>query len=178
MSAPSPACAPWARPRSSPICGKPASNSRPERPIQQLRLLVRTPERERHVGAPFERLDGTVRDLKEPSLDESRGLVAKIYAHAEPEAQCKLVRRLCGCVAAQQWGERRILIEHTRQPYRARRERRDAFRPDGIVVRLESNKRHLPDAAAAREIAIARYAKADFAVVPREKCQAAAKRRK
>ena len=62
------------------------ANGRPEGAIQQFRVR-RTPECEGHVGAPLERLDSAVRDLKEASLDEGGGLVAKIYADAETEAQ-------------------------------------------------------------------------------------------
>ena len=149
-----------------------------ERAVQQLRLLVRAPERERHVGAPFERFDGAVRDLKEPPLDEGGGLVAEIYAHPETKAQSQLIGRLGGRVAAQQLElEQRILVEDARQPNGARRERRDALRTDRIVVRLEPDKRHLPDAAAAREIAVAGDPDADLAVVAGEKGEGAAERR-
>src|SRR5712664_1038655 len=151
------------------------ANGRPDGAIQQLRLRVRT-ERKGDVGAPFERLDGAVRDLKEPSLDEGGSLLAKIDAHAETEAQSELVGCLRGCVATQQ-RERRVLVAHTRQPDGARRKRRDAFRPNGIVVRFEPHKRHLSDAAVVRELAVARHSKAEFAVVAGENCQSAAERR-
>src|SRR5712692_2589257 len=73
------------------------ADGRPEGTIEQLRLRVRT-ERERHIGAPFERFDGAVRNLKESSLDEGRGLPAEIYAHAETKAQSQLIGRLGGHV--------------------------------------------------------------------------------
>src|SRR6266576_130748 len=49
------------------------ADRRAHRPVEKFGLLARTPERERHVGAAFEGLDGAVRDLKESSLDERGG---------------------------------------------------------------------------------------------------------
>src|SRR2546426_4564605 len=150
------------------------ANGRPDGTIQQLRLRVRT-EREGHVGPPLERLDGAVRDLKESSLDEGGSLLAKIYAYAETKAQSQLVGRLGRGIAAEQ-REQRILVEDPRQPDFGGRVRRDAFRTDRIVVRLEPNKRHLPDAAVVRELAVARHPETEFAIVARQQRETAPER--